>query len=677
MRFENRFKINISFILFMFSFNNIAFPQQLSSARGIGIGAFSSETNDLNSIDWNPAGLSNIKDWEIGLSNYVALNRQEFGITLNSLGVGKKFFEKHAVALRYSPGSILEFIIPTTFTLKDSNGNTITTKFDKKISYSQNYSFGYAYQLSDNFTIGFSSKYYESNVSDTKYLFGTDNIIQSQTYNYTSSMWAFDIGSIYNLYDELNLGIVVKNLFNLREQNLTEDVRDYQLDLEKLAKISATYTGLENTKVGLEGDTKKNLRAGAEVNIFDRIQLRGGIYTADFPKLKYEAGAIGIGVTYEPVQLDVSFLRYFSQINRSGSVSMAAFKSASFLDIDYTPFTSDRFSISAKINLGRTKDMLARIEYVEMLSEVFPASSQVYAFRPLGKARVRNITSKPIIAKLSFYVNDVMDAPTESKPYTIAPNELLEIPFFAVFNNILNAVKKFSVYDGTVYVHAEPTEDYDDRYQTRVLVRGRNDWNGDVMLLKYFITPNDPEIVSFSRKALEGYKDILDTTKKQLIKFKQAQIVFDQLSNRIQYIHDPKQSQDYVQYPAETISLRGGDCDDMTVCYAALLASVGVSTAFVDVIPPDDPQNSHIYMMFDTEVNVSDAGLISDNSKRFIVRKNNKGIETIWIPVETTETSKGFLEAWNLGSKEYFQDIIIGNGLSKGWVRIVDLQVEL
>jgi hypothetical protein len=653
---------------------NITFSQNLSSAKGISIGAFTSLTDDINSIDWNAAGLTKIKDWEINLSNYATTNQKNFGLALNSLGVGKRFLENHAAAFRYSPGFILEFIIPTTFTLKDSNGNTITTRFDKKISYTQNYSFGYSYRMYDNFSIGFAAKYFESNLFDTKYYFGTNNIIQSQVNNYTSSTWTFDIGSMFELNKSLNFGLVFKNLFTIGKTNISESFKEYLLHLKKVSKFSVTFKGLKNITTGLEGDTKKNLRVGTEVDVFNRIQLSGGVYTINFPKLKFEAGAIGIGLTYDPVQLDVSYLMYSSQTNRSGKVTLNSFKSTSFTDIDYTPFTSNRLSISAKVNLGKIKNTLARIEYVDMLSEVFPASSQIYAFRPLGKARVRNVSSQPINAKVSFFINDVMDTPTETKPYTIAPEELIEIPFYAVFNDAINSAKKLLIYDGTVYVLAEPTEDYDDRYQTRVLVRGKNDWNGDVMLLKYFVTPSDPEIVRFSRNSVENSKMYLDTSDNRLVKFRQAQLVFDKLSERIQYIHDPKQSMDYVQYPAETISLRGGDCDDISVCYSSLLASVGISTAFIDVVPPDNQQNSHTYMMFDSEVLASDANLISDNFKRFIIRKNNKGIETVWIPVETTETAKGFFEAWNLGSKEYFQDVIINDGLSKGWLKIVDLQ---
>ncbi len=650
---------------------NMMFTQSLSSSRGIGVGAFTALSSDIHSIDWNPGGLTNIREWELNFSNFISTSIAKSGFTFQSFGIGKKFFEKHAVAIRYSPGSNLEFIVPAAFSVYDTAGNIITTKFDKIISYKQNYSLGYAYNIVDDLSFGFSARLFDSKVSDTKYFIDTNNVIQSQVSEYLASSWTIDFGTQYKINDKWYFGLAFKNLFKINEVEFTETLRNYRLNLAKSVSFGTAYSFSERFISSLDIDTNNKMRLGAELLPFDFLQLRGGVYTTDFPKFLTEAASIGFSINYHPVQLSLSYLRFFDQTNRQGVSNIAILNKASYADIDFTPFTTDRLSLSVSINLGRTKDVLARIEFVEMLSEVFPASYQTYAFRPIGKARVRNVSSKPIEAKVSFFVEDFMNSPTETKPFRINPNEAVEVPFLAVFNNAINTVKKFSIYDGTVYVHAEPAADYDDSYQTRVLIRGKNDWNGDVMLLRYFITPNDPDVIKFSRKVLDNNK--LENDNNLLTKFKQATILFDELARHVQYINDPKQSADFVQYPAETISLRGGDCDDLTVCYAALLGSIGISSALVDVIPPDDPKNSHIYLMFDTEIEASNANLISENSKRFVIRKNEKGVETVWLPVETTILSKGFLEAWNTGASNYFHDVIINNGIGKGWVRVVDL----
>ena len=80
----------------------------------------------------------------------------------------------------------------------------------------------------------------------------------------------------------------------------------------------------------------------------------------------------------------------------------------------------------------------------------------------------------------------------------------------------------------------------------------------------------------------------------------------------------------------------------MSVCYSSLLNSVGIRTAFVDVIPPGKPDSAHIYMMLDTGIDAAQAQLVSDNPKRYVVRTGSQGGARAWLPVETTVVRSGF-----------------------------------
>ncbi|HLX11677.1 MAG TPA: transglutaminase domain-containing protein, partial [Bacteroidota bacterium] len=200
-------------------------------------------------------------------------------------------------------------------------------------------------------------------------------------------------------------------------------------------------------------------------------------------------------------------------------------------------------------------------------------------------------------------------------------------------------------------------------------------WNGDVSVLRYFVDPTDAEVFRFTRAAINNSKSLLDTISGERRNFACAGILFDEFAKTITYVNDPKKSQDNVQYPAETLHLHGGDCDDFSVAYAALLSSIGISVAFVDVVPPDHPDSSHIYMLFDSGISADRSGAISGNPKRIVVRKNEHGDETVWIPVEPTAITHGFAEAWNTGANEYYQDVELHLGFAKGWVKVVDLQI--
>jgi hypothetical protein len=103
--------------------------------------------------------------------------------------------------------------------------------------------------------------------------------------------------------------------------------------------------------------------------------------------------------------------------------------------------------------------------------------------------------------------------------------------------------------------------------------------------------------------------------------------------------------------------------------------SAGIAVAFVDVVPPTQPENSHIYLMFDSDIEPSNGETVSYNLKKYVVRKNEKGKETIWIPVETTLVSKEFEEAWNAGAQQYYEDSELYLGIARGWMRIIDLPI--
>ncbi len=660
-------------VMLMTMMASTLYSQHLSSARATSMGAFTAFAGDINSLDWNPAGLVGIKDWELEATNFYAFTNETRSLSFHTIGIGKYFMNGQAAAFRFSPGLILEFDVPSTFTVGDSS-NPLVATFDKKISYDEQYAFGYAFMLENDLALGLSAHFLEEKIADTKYYLDSSAILHSTIQNYSGTSWSFDWGATWFYNREWRIGAVAKNLFRITETPLAEEVRQYSLTTPKFLRFGLLYDGMKEVSFGFDGDTEKRLRLGGEWMPTKELQFRSGLYLDGSEKFSADAIAFGIGATYHIVQLDISYLKFFSQTNRGGTANVDAFQQSGIGNIEYNQFTSDRISLTANIQLGRTRETMARIEYVEMISDIFPASRNVYAFRPIGKARVHNITEKPIDVKVSFYVDRYMDAPTETKPHTIAAGEVLEIPFYAVFNEAVHTISSLLIRDGDVYVNATPQQDYDDRYQTRILMHGRNDWNGDAMLLKYFVTPDDPDVLKFTRSHLTYQRAHIDSINSSLQQLEKAKIIFNDFSQRLLYINDPKKSEDFVQYPAETIALHGGDCDDMSVCYSALLASMGISTAFIDVVPPSHPEQSHIYMMFDTGIDPKDALLLGNNPKRYIIRKNEQGKESLWIPVETTVITKGFDEAWSVGAEEYFNDIEVKLGIFNGWVRLIDME---
>ena len=523
--------------------------------------------------------------------------------------------------------------------------------------------------------LGISARYREQMVTARQIVFDQGSGARIRTDDYTANAWNIDLGLLWKPDDEWSFGAVAKNLFRLTESELPEAVLPYGLRNIKTLRIGAAYHPTRSATFAFDLDTKAMGGVGSEWALNDQWRLRQGIWFGGKGERFLAGISAGVGFTYGPATINLSYAHFLDQSSRTNP-TLQQFLDKGVQDLGYNIFTPNQLSLSTSIALGRTRDTWAKIEYVQILSEVYPSSYHVHAYRPLGKARVKNVSTKPIEARVSFFVEQYMDQPTETRSYYIEPNTEIDVPFTAIFNEAIRFVPSMVLRAADVFVKSSPAEEYDDKSQTRLIIRGRNDWDGDALSLRYFVTPEDPDILRFSRNALSQQKDSLAGGSRQLEKFRAARTLFNEFASRLTYVNDPKATKDRVQFPSETLALRGGDCDDMTVCYSSLLASIGVSTAFIDVVPPQRPDNGHIYLMFDTEVPVKQAGLISDNPKRYVVRKNERGEETVWLPVETTAITEGFTRAWEQGAKEYFDEVEVGLGVVRGWVRLVDVLTD-
>ncbi|MBX2815480.1 MAG: hypothetical protein KTR24_05775, partial [Saprospiraceae bacterium] len=99
---------------------------------------------------------------------------------------------------------------------------------------------------------------------------------------------------------------------------------------------------------------------------------------------------------------------------------------------------------------------------------------------------------------------------------------------------------------------------------------------------------------------------------------------------------------DYLQFPAETIDKKSGDCDDFVVLYSSLLEAAGVETGYIDI-------PGHVFMAFNSQLTSADAlsmGLTEDD----MILRNDE----VWIPIETTLLGTGtFKQAWQEGISRY------------------------
>jgi hypothetical protein len=97
---------------------------------------------------------------------------------------------------------------------------------------------------------------------------------------------------------------------------------------------------------------------------------------------------------------------------------------------------------------------------------------------------------------------------------------------------------------------------------------------------------------------------------------------------------------DHIQYPAQTLQSKAGDCDDLTVLYASLLENAGIATALVDY-------PGHIFLLFDSGIGRQESYKLPLEEQRYVVHG-----ERLWIPVEVTRVDRSFDAAWQAGLAE-------------------------
>ena len=161
------------------------------------------------------------------------------------------------------------------------------------------------------------------------------------------------------------------------------------------------------------------------------------------------------------------------------------------------------------------------------------------------------------------------------------------------------------------------------------------DWS-DGQAAAAFVTPRESSIRGFAEQVADGVVD--DSSA-----YRHAVASLEALRQlKFRYVKDPngvsgKDSLDEIQFPRETLQSRVGDCDDLTVLYAAVLEAQGIETAFVYV-------PGHILLAFDSQYAPGAAHRLGQAAFEHAGK--------LWVPIEATAIPDGFLAARERGMKE-------------------------
>ena len=620
----------------------------------------------LNSLENNISNFSYVNDWGLSII-YGGEFSNSSSYNLYSLSLLKKIGSNTFTA-RYTPGYQKEFTFNTsTSILLDTTTNQ---SLNSSFTYKELFGLGYSYKLNENFSAGFSLRFFNQEFKqeilnsvfkvDTVYL---DRINDDEKIN----SWTGDVGISYFLNEKFSFSVSTVNLLS-SDVISSSDIEQYKFKFDKKALLGFSYSPFSNFDFNLLYETTNSFQVSSVLEkLFSGNFDLGITVFHDKYQSPFIAGIIP-SVSYFNKIFGITFsgVKYFSDRNNAGSFS--DFENNGIHNIINNQYSFNKATVTLSLMLNTKPEREIEFLGVNVIQNIYPTLSENYLNKPFAIGKAVNITNKMITVKPACRIEGINNERIQSPLVKIGPKDTADIPFYALIpDNYSNDKTIISYAD---FFLSTVDENPDEQIQKPTLVNSINSWDGKVKNLKYFINKDLNYSMTYSKEVLSRYKNELDTMSYQLSNFYKAKIIFNECVKKIVYSSDPKASADYVQFPEETMELKGGDCDDLSVLYSSFLESIGIQTALVDYKPGSNI--GHVNVMVNTELSPEQAGLITKNDNKYLIRKNEKGIDQVWIVVETTSLSN-FDSAWYIGMEKFNKDAIDNLGLAKGKVEIVDI----
>lgn len=624
-------------------------------------------TTLLNSFESDPSSFSLLKDWGLTISYGSDFSN---GITssIYLIGISKRL-GNNFISARYTPGYQKDFVFNNgqSIVLQDS-----TTKYlNSNFGYKELFGLGYSYKFSDKFSAGLSFRYFTQDFNQESIypVFSDSLYLVSDNEDEKANLWRGNIGLNYFPSDFIALSLSTTDLVNISSNTIDPQVSQYELRNNRGILAGVSYNPSKNFGFNLLYETNRDWQIGFN-NFFSAFSGDFGISVSAFHNYyqsPYIAGILpAISYTNKLFGITLSGVKYFS--NRNVVHTFSDFQNNGIDNIINNRYSFDKAVLTLTFSLNTIHERSVEFLDVNILNEIFPILTDNYLDKPFAYAKVVNLTSNSINVKPSSKIEGLNNNAIESPVVIIPPKDTVEIPFFTIIPSSYDKQKA-----GISYVDfyiSTVGRDPDDNTQKPILINGINAWDGKVVNLRYFIKKDYEYSMDYAKNVLSSYKSKLDTLPYSLSIFYKAEYLFNSFVANLVYAANPRAEADYVQFPHETMKLKGGNCDDLSVCYSSLLESVGIQTALVDYKPVNGI--GHVNVLVNTQLSPEQARLITQNDSKYFIRKNESGQDEIWIPIETTSLTD-FNKAWDLGAEKFDEDALNNLGLAKGNVQIVDV----
>jgi len=623
----------------------------------------------LNSFEMNPVNFSNTRDWEISAVYGTEFAASTTSSNLYMFSISKKI-GSHYLYARYSPGLQLEFNFNsgTNIILGDS-----VEILNSNIKYKEKFGLGYSYNIGKVFDFGITFRYFTEELTEDKLtpvFSDTLNYFTTESQLSSNKFLRGDLGISFSLLENLIVSAASYNLFLIESKQLAVTETDFEMDKSKGAILGFDYQPVKYFGVSARYETSSSFTAGLNTgfNLFGNdIQLSANIFHDEKQTPYFAAVMPSLNISRANFSLSFSWLNYSS--GRDVERSLKEFSNNRISNIFNNQYSHNKLLLSANISLSFIPEKKIKFLDVKITKQIFPTMAEKYINEPFAIGRILNISDKPVTVKPSSYISAINDEKIESPPVVIAPKDTADVHFFTILSKDKKYITKRTISEANFYISTNSSET-EEQIQKPILINDMNSWDGKVSTLKYFLDNNYQSAADFAKSILAVHKTEIEQTDLRLKNFIKTKILFNNFAKLMVYVADPRSSVEYVQFPSETLKLKGGDCDDLSTAFGSLLESIGIQTAFVDYRAKDGV--SHVNLIVNTNIKAGQYSLITNNDKKYFVRKNINGDDEIWIPVETTSLTD-FDKAWSIAAEKFQKEAIENLGLAKGTVQIVDI----
>ena len=642
-----------------------------SAQSSFGLSGFTSISGEsftsLNSFEFNPSNYSVIKDWGFSFT-YGGEFASSVSTNLYQVTTAKTF-GNHFISFRYTPGYQKEFIFKSGLTVIDSTSEPIN--LESKFLYKELFGAGYSYKFSNEITAGINISYFKQDFTkeNVTIVYSEIPYFAKEIEEDNSDFWKTDIGLVWKPNENLTFNFASINLFTIKSEIQNDENKDFAFKTEKSFLAGLNYFPAQDINLNLNYETNNSLTAGFST-LFPIMSNKLGFSFSAFHDKEQNPFFAGIipSAIFISKYFDISlcWINYLS--DRKSTSSYSDFKENGISNIINNKYSYDKLLLTTNFKLNTLVEQRVKFLGVEINQNIYPALNDKYLDNPIATAQVVNLTNERIDVKPVMVINGISEEKLQSPIISILPYDTSEVNYYAVISESYAGVNPEITYANFYLLTVN--DDFDDEYQKALLINGINAWDGNVTNLRYFIQRDMDFSVKYSKAILAKHKSEIDTLANVISDFYKARIIFNSFIENLTYTSDPRASAEYVQYPSQTLELKGGDCDDLSVCYSSLLESIGIETALVDY--KSDDVLRHVNIIFNTKLSPQQAELISENDTKYFIRKNESGNDEVWIPVETTSLSD-FESAWAIASDKFQTEAINNFGLVKGDVQIIDV----